>query len=73
MNDSIVNNDAIGLLEECIANGKSGKDTLYAWFLEEQVLIDSTIRELMIEEKGLEIKPPEWPEGPEKVDEGRVY
>jgi hypothetical protein len=30
MNESIVN-DAITLLEECIVNGKSGKDALYKY------------------------------------------
>jgi hypothetical protein len=49
MNEDIVN-DAINLLEECITNGKSGKNALYAWFLREQVLITSTIRELTVEE-----------------------
>jgi hypothetical protein len=52
MDRSIIN-DAINLLKECITNGKSGKDTLYAWFLEEQVLISSTIRELTVEETKL--------------------
>jgi hypothetical protein len=58
MNESIVN-DAITLLEECIVNGKSGKDALYAWFIEEQVLINSTIRELTVEEEKLFSKIPE--------------
>lgn len=52
MNEDITN-DAISLLEECVVNGKSGKDALYAWFLEEQVLIDSTIREFTVEETKL--------------------
>lgn len=52
MSESIVN-DAISLLEECITNGKSGKDALYAWFLREQVLITSTIREFTVEETKL--------------------
>ena len=55
MNEDIAN-DAISLLEECIINGKSGKDALYAWFLGEQVLIDSTIREFVAEEKRLSLK-----------------
>jgi hypothetical protein len=54
--DEITINNAIGLLEECITNGKSGKDILYAWFLEEQVLITSTIRELTIEQTGTIVK-----------------
>lgn len=58
MNESIVN-DVITLLEECIVNGKSGKDALYAWFIEEQVLINSTIRELTVEEEKLFSKIPE--------------
>ena len=61
MNESIVN-DAITLLEECIINGKSGKDTLYAWFSKEQVLITSTIKEFIDEEKRLSLKIPEKPE-----------
>lgn len=56
MNESIVN-DAISLLEECIVNGKSGKDALYSWFSEEQVLISSTIKELITEERRLPEKP----------------
>ena len=55
MDKSIVNN-AISLLEECITNGESGKDALYAWFSEEQVLISSTIRELAIEQTGAIVK-----------------
>ena len=55
MNEDITN-DAISLLEECIVNGKSGKDVLYTWFLGEQVLIDSTIREFVAEEKRLSLK-----------------
>lgn len=49
MNESIAN-DAISLLEECIVNGKAGKEVLYAWFLGEQVLISSTIKEFTAEE-----------------------
>lgn len=41
-------NNAIALLEECVINGKNGKDILYAWFLEEQGLIERTIKELTI-------------------------
>lgn len=52
MNEDIVN-DATSLLEECVTNGKSGKDALYAWFLEEQVLINSTIKKLTVEETKL--------------------
>ena len=49
MDETTINN-AIGLLEECITNGKSGKDILYAWFLGEQNLIDRTIKEFSIEQ-----------------------
>ena len=55
MNESIAN-DAISFLEECVVNGKSGKDALYAWFIDEQVLINSTIREFVAEEKRLSLK-----------------
>ena len=39
-------NNATGLLEECVHNGKKGKDFLWAWFLGEQSLIEDTIKEL---------------------------
>jgi hypothetical protein len=58
MNEDIIN-DAISLLEECVVNGKSGKDTLYAWFLGEQVLISSTIKELIIEQTRFPLRVPE--------------
>ncbi len=45
MEDYTINN-AQALLEECVANGKSGKDTMYAWFLAEQLLIERTIDDL---------------------------
>jgi hypothetical protein len=57
MNESIAS-DAISLLEECITNGKSGKDALYAWFSREQVSISSTIKEFVTEEKRLLLKIP---------------
>ena len=41
-------NNAITLLKKCITNGKSGKDTLYAWFLGEQLLIERMVTELDI-------------------------
>jgi len=40
-------NNALALLKECVINGKNGKDTLYAWFLEEQELIEESISELI--------------------------
>ena len=42
--ETIIKNNAIGLLEECITNGEKGKDTLYAWFLGEYNLIAETIQ-----------------------------
>ena len=45
MKDYTINN-AIALLEELTHNGKFGDDTLYAWFLGEQFLIERTIMEL---------------------------
>ena len=39
-------NNAIGLLEECFANGDTSRDSLYAWFCGERHLIESTAQNL---------------------------
>jgi len=39
-------NNASALLEECVINGKKGCGNLYAWFLGEQGLIQTTIEGL---------------------------
>lgn len=45
-------NNASGLLEEVITNGKKSMYSLFSWFLSEAKLIDNTIKDLnaMIED-----------------------
>jgi len=35
----------VAILEECVVNGQTGKDTLYAWFSGEQEVIDTVIQD----------------------------
>ena len=41
--DSITENNLIGLLEECFANGEIGPVNLWTWFLQERALINQTL------------------------------
>lgn len=40
-------NNIVCLLEECLINGNSSKEALYAWFLSEQHLIKTTVENLI--------------------------
>ena len=50
----------IGLLEECLANGDSGMESLYAWFLAERDVIESSVQSA----KTKKIKPQKRPTPP---------
>ena len=38
--------DLLALMEECLVNGRKSKDSLYAWFLGEEHLLDSLINRM---------------------------
>jgi len=38
-------NNMVAILEECVVNGQTGKDALYAWFSGEQEVIDTVIQD----------------------------
>jgi len=41
--DNVTETNLIGLLEECFGNGELGPVNLWAWFLQNRVIIDQTL------------------------------
>ena len=46
----ITRNNLIGLLEECLANGQLGIESLWAWYQGEKEVIKQTVLEARFEE-----------------------